>query len=119
MTQDRAIAYGKLVRDRIPEIISAGGGIPQVRVLDLKEFFPALIEKLHEEAEELRSAGADDVLGELADLREVLAAATTFLGLTAEQVELAAAGKRRERGAFGERLWLDEVAAPTSAESGQ
>lgn len=52
MAQDQKIVYGKLVRDRVPEIISAGGAIPEVRVLGAVDFFPALIAKLHEEAEE-------------------------------------------------------------------
>ncbi|WP_406039425.1 hypothetical protein OG799_28535 [Micromonospora sp. NBC_00898] len=51
MAQDRKIVYGKLVRDRIPEIISAGGEIPEVQVLGAEDFFPALIAKLHEEAD--------------------------------------------------------------------
>jgi predicted house-cleaning noncanonical NTP pyrophosphatase (MazG superfamily) len=104
--------YGKLVRDRIPEIISAGGATPEVRVLAAADFFAALIAKLHEEADELGSAGPDELLGELADVREVLATLTTTLGFTEDQVASAAADKRRERGGFSQRLWLDQVRDP-------
>jgi predicted house-cleaning noncanonical NTP pyrophosphatase (MazG superfamily) len=104
--------YGKLVRDRIPEIILTGGEIPEVRALGPDDFFAALIAKLHEEAEELGSAGVDEVLGELADVHEVLAALTAALGFTAAEVEAAAARKRAERGGFAERLWLESTARP-------
>jgi hypothetical protein len=42
---------------------------------------------VHEEAHELKIAGVNEVLGELADLHEVLAALTTALGFTEEQVQ--------------------------------
>jgi hypothetical protein len=47
--------YSKLVRDRIPEIITANGELPKVRVLEP-----------HEEADELGSAEPVDRLDELA-----------------------------------------------------
>ncbi len=66
---------------------------------------------MHEEADELKIAGVNEVL---ADLREVLAALTTALSFTEEQVE-AAAGKRSERGGFRQHLWLDKVRTPSQA----
>ncbi|MBB4917735.1 nucleoside triphosphate pyrophosphohydrolase [Streptosporangium saharense] len=112
MHQRRTTTYGKLVRDRIPEIIEAEGLTAGVRVLDEREVVPALVAKLAEEAEELRQAGPDDRLGELADLHEVLAALAGALGFSDEQVREAARRKRTERGGFGRRLWLDEVTSP-------
>ncbi|WP_084556360.1 nucleoside triphosphate pyrophosphohydrolase [Couchioplanes caeruleus] len=100
------------MRDRIPEIISAGGQTPKVRVLGAQELLPALIAKLHEEAEEVASAEPAARLGELADIHEVLAALTAALGFTEAEVDEAAASKRAERGAFARRLWLDEVLIP-------
>lgn len=109
MRQGQRIVHGKLVRDRIPEIIEAAGKTATVRVLDEAELIPALISKLAEEAEELRHAEPDDRLGELADLHEVLSALTEALGFSGEQVREAARRKRAERGGFSHRLWLDEV----------
>ncbi|GII34136.1 nucleoside triphosphate pyrophosphohydrolase [Planotetraspora mira] len=113
MSQEQTIIYGKLVRDRIPEIIEANGRTAKVRVLDKSELVPALTAKLAEEAEELRQAGPDDRLGELADLYEVLAALAGTFGFSDEQVQEAAHHKRAQRGGFSRRLWLDKV---TSAE---
>jgi predicted house-cleaning noncanonical NTP pyrophosphatase (MazG superfamily) len=109
MSREQKVVYGKLIRDRIPEIISAGGRTPKVRVLPAQDLLPALIAKLHEEAEEVASAEPEARLGELADVREVLTALTVALGFTEVDVETAAAGKRAERGGFTRRLWLDEV----------
>jgi predicted house-cleaning noncanonical NTP pyrophosphatase (MazG superfamily) len=45
---------GKLVRDRIPDIIRARGAAPQTRVLDDSENLSSLFDKLLEEAQEMR-----------------------------------------------------------------
>ncbi|GHH64845.1 phosphoribosyl-ATP pyrophosphohydrolase [Streptosporangium violaceochromogenes] len=112
MSREQTIVHGKLVRDRIPEIIEADGRTATVRVLDEPELVPALTAKLAEEAEELRRAGPGDRLGELADIYEVLAALTATLGFSGGQVREAARRKRAERGGFSRRLWLDEVTSP-------
>ncbi|WP_080671680.1 nucleoside triphosphate pyrophosphohydrolase [Salinispora cortesiana] len=112
MSHEQKMVYGKLVRDRIPEIITADGQIPRVRVLGDPDLLPALIAKLHEEADEVASAEPNARLGELADVREVLAALTIACDFTEVQVEEVAASKRAERGGFAQRLWLDEVLIP-------
>lgn len=102
-------AYGKLVRDRIPEVVAANGGVARWRVLDPHELVPALLAKLHEEADELAAAGPAERLAELADLREVLAALTAALGFSEDEVARAAAEKRATRGGFARRIWLTET----------
>ncbi|MBB5083326.1 nucleoside triphosphate pyrophosphohydrolase [Nonomuraea endophytica] len=97
---------GKLVRDNIPEIIRQNGGEPVVRVLDLAEYRQALVEKLFEEAAELRDASADEVAEEIADVYEVLRAIATADGHDWAVIEKAAAAKLEERGAFRDRLYL-------------
>jgi predicted house-cleaning noncanonical NTP pyrophosphatase (MazG superfamily) len=117
MSHEQKIVYGKLVRDRIPEIITSDGQTPKVRVLDDQDLLPALIAKLHEETEEVASAEPNARLGELADVREVLAALTIAFGFTEAEVDEAAASKRAERGGFARRLWLDEVLIPDGQSS--
>ena len=64
---------GKLVRDRIPEIIEAAGGQATARLLDQAERLPALLAKLQEESDELRAAASPAGQSEeLADVLEVL-----------------------------------------------
>ena len=95
-----ASAGGKLVRDRIPEIIKLSGRQPVVRRLEAAELRPALLAKLSEEGAELAAAGGDEVVGELADVLEVLRALAADSGLDWSEVEAAARAKTAERGAF-------------------
>ncbi|MFG1846815.1 phosphoribosyl-ATP pyrophosphohydrolase [Micromonospora carbonacea] len=108
-TAIRATCHGKLVRDRIPDIITARGGRPATITLTGSAYRAALIAKLHEETGELADASPAERLAELADIYEVVAALTAELGYTAEQVREAAAVKRAERGGFGRRVWLGWV----------
>ncbi|WP_432542955.1 pyrophosphohydrolase domain-containing protein [Kineococcus sp. SYSU DK002] len=99
---------GKLVRDRIPELIRARGAEPVTRVLDEAEYDTALRDKLVEEAQELRNASSSgELLAEAADVYEVLAALADRLGVDLGTIAQAAQHKRAERGAFEERIWLE------------
>lgn len=98
---------GKLVRDRIPEIMRAGGVEPDTRVLSEDDYLLGLFDKLLEEAHELREAAAEQRLEEAADVYEVLLGLCSALGHTIGDVERAAAAKRAERGGFERRIWLE------------
>ena len=91
---------GKLVRDRIPEIIEATGVKPQVRPLEGDELFDALIEKLGEEAAELRAAKDSERVEELADVLEVIDALAAHLGISLQEARQTAEIKRAQRGGF-------------------
>ncbi len=105
---DQMDAEGKLVRDRIPEIIEAAGGHPSTRVLDKAERLPAMLAKLQEESDELRAAASTAEQGEeLADVLEVLKAIASELGQPWHEVESTAAEKRAERGGFEAGIWLE------------
>jgi predicted house-cleaning noncanonical NTP pyrophosphatase (MazG superfamily) len=101
--------FGKLVRDRIPEIIEADGRRAVVEVLDEARYREALLAKLTEEAAELAAAADDEVLEELADLYEVLRALAEQAGLDMAQVEERADVKGAERGRFRDQLYLVRV----------
>jgi len=97
---------GKLVRDRIPDIIRAEGGKPEVRELTHSEYVIALRAKLREEVVEYLT---EPSLEELADILEVVYA----LGCTHNSegsraaVELAAAAKAKAKGRFDRRLYME------------
>jgi len=103
---------GKLVRDRIPEIIRAAGGDAQVRVLAEDELLPALTAKLIEEAKEAHGADVDQLLEELADIRQVILAILAHMGWTEVDLEIASEAKVRDRGGFSRRYWLEQVSLP-------
>lgn len=106
---------GKLVRDRIPDIIRASGRTPHVTTLREGAYRRALYDKLREEVDELIAATATDALiEEAADVLEVVAAIAADHGVTPAAIDEAARRKREERGGFGMRLSLDGV-DPNSA----
>ncbi|MFZ2242993.1 MAG: nucleoside triphosphate pyrophosphohydrolase [Gordonia amarae] len=103
---------GKLVRDKIPQIIRDSGKTPRVRVLETVDYEAALHDKLLEEADELREAASpQECLGEAADVLEVLLAIAGLHGFTLDDVIHAGVEKVAERGAFDGRVWLDGVEA--------
>ncbi|MGW0806609.1 nucleoside triphosphate pyrophosphohydrolase [Nonomuraea sp. NPDC002799] len=97
---------GKLVRDKIPDIIRQDGREPVVTVLDDSDYRSALMAKLFEEATELKEASPADVAGEIADVYEVLRALAANYGHDWQTIEKTAEVKREERGAFQNRLYL-------------
>jgi len=103
------VVCGKLVRDRIPEIIQSEGRRTVTRVLDAASYRQALLAKLIEEAKEASHATADDLPGELADVLEVLRALTVTAGISWSQLLALAKDKRRRRGGFGRRIFLESV----------
>lgn len=98
---------GKLVRDRIPDIMRADGLEPETRVLGEGEYLLSLFEKLIEESHELQEAAPSRRLEEAADVWEVLTTLVDVLGLSMRDVELQAHEKRTQRGGFNERIWLE------------
>lgn len=98
---------GKLVRDKIPEIIREHGGNPVVTVLGEAEYREALLAKLFEEAAELRDAPAAGVAEEIADVLEVLRALAHADGHEWQDIEKIADAKRAERGGFFDRIHLE------------
>jgi predicted house-cleaning noncanonical NTP pyrophosphatase (MazG superfamily) len=99
---------GKLVRDLIPDIIRASGRDPEIRYLTGAELLAALGAKLCEEAREAAEAvgSRPQLVEELADVHEALAALMGATGITGEEVIAAAREKLRERGGFDTGVWL-------------
>ena len=97
--------YNKLVRDRIPEIIRKKGDVAITHIADEVEYAQKLREKLLEEVREFQDA---ETVDELADILEVLDAIIDFKKFDREEVQRVKSKKAEERGAFRERIVLDE-----------
>ena len=103
--------YNKLVRDRIPEIIRSGGKQCGIETMPEAEYRHALLQKLVEEAQEARQAAPDELITELADLQEVIAALLAAWHISPEKVQQIQDQRRMERGGFEQRLrllWTEE-----------
>jgi predicted house-cleaning noncanonical NTP pyrophosphatase (MazG superfamily) len=96
----------KLVRDKIPQIIEDSGRKQRSRILDEKEYFEALIDKVIEEIQEYREAGDEE---ELADVFEVLDCIVKFKDYEPMHLDYLRLRKRESRGSFKDRVFLEEV----------
>lgn len=102
----RLIAYNKLVRDRIPEIIESSGKTCTTEVLSSEDYLRMLDAKLDEELAEYHK---DQNIEELADLMEVIRAVTVARGYSIEDLERVRTEKAAKRGGFEKRILLKEV----------
>jgi predicted house-cleaning noncanonical NTP pyrophosphatase (MazG superfamily) len=103
---------GKLVRDGIPAIIRAQGAEPCTRIASPAEYHRLLGDKLREETDEALAADDAGVLGELADVLEVVYAIAADLGVTAGRLDEVRAAKAAERGTFAGRVvWSGNLEA--------
>ena len=100
------IQYNKLVRDRIPEIITNAGKTCITEILSDEEYLRMVDAKLDEELAEYHQ---DQNIEELADLLEEIYAAAQARGYTREQLEQVRMEKALKRGAFNEKILLRKV----------
>lgn len=108
----RRIQPGKLVRDKIPDLIRSHGDEPVTRIAGLDEYRALLRDKLVEEANEVAGASDGDTAEELADVLECVQSLAAVLGLTTADLELVRAAKASERGGFTKRIvWYDDGSA--------
>lgn len=110
----KQIQYNKLVRDRIPEIIEASGKTCVTEILSDEAYLKMVDAKLDKELAEYHK---DQNIEELADLLEVVHAATIARGYTLEQLEQVRAEKTAKRGGFTRKLLLKAVADPTAPDT--
>lgn len=102
----KTMIYNKLVRDKIPEIITKQGNTCKVRTLSPEEYLEKLDEKLCEELGEYQHSKD---LEELADLLEVMEAVVLARGESWQTLVALRDAKRRSRGGFSQRILLQEV----------
>lgn len=98
--------YNKLVRDKIPERITADGKKAKTRVLDDKEYLKELIKKLQEETAEFAE---NPSVNELADIKEITIAIREAMGLHAGELEDARRQKAAANGRFKNKIFLESV----------
>ncbi len=102
----------KLVRDKIVDHQIASGATPKYHVLSDSDHKTALVHKIIEEARELLDAKPNDMLAELADVRQALDDLTEKYGFSAADVAQAAHAKNEKNGAFKKGHYIESVDLP-------
>ena len=93
---------GKLVRDKIPQIIETAGKRPIIEILSEEDYLTELDKKLNEEVAEYQ---ADKSIEEMADVLEVLLAICEARGHSVEELVKVREVKREARGGFKDRIY--------------
>jgi predicted house-cleaning noncanonical NTP pyrophosphatase (MazG superfamily) len=113
-TEDKA-EYNKLVRDKVPAQIADRGESFEIVRLKGEALMIALRRKLVEEALEALDANAGtDLIGELADVLEVVRAISKAIQTSSQQLEEERSRKLKKRGGFDEGFMLLTTASPHS-----
>jgi len=99
-------AYNKLVRDNIPQLIKESGRNCTSRILNEKEYYDALLDKIVEEIEEYRISGNEE---ELADIYEVLDCLVQLKEYEPMHIDYLQLIRREKRGSFKDRVLLIDV----------
>ena len=100
------MSYGKLVRDKIVDIIRKNGETPKYHTLNDEEDLKELHKKVFEEAQEFVE---EDSPEELADLLEVVYAIAKHKNINMQEVEQIRLNKRDKRGGFDKKIYLEGV----------
>lgn len=95
---------GKLVRDKISQIIIEDGRTPIVRTLSDDEYLSELDRKLNEEVAEYQ---ADKSLEEMADVLEVLLAICEARGHSVDELMEVRDKKREKKGGFRDKVYWE------------
>ena len=97
--------YNKLVRDKIPELITSKGEVCLYHIANDQEYWQKLKEKLREEIEEFLEA---ESVEELADVFEVINAIQIVKKFDAGELISVMKQKALNRGGFIKRIILEE-----------
>lgn len=113
----RKFQFKKLVRDKIIEaMLSDPGQEPDYRTMDDTEYEAELKTKLVEEVAEIAKAADDELIGELADIEEIIDAILKLKGFTREQLQGKQNAKRDRVGGFEKRAYVESVSVEDNHE---
>lgn len=105
--------FNKLVRDKVPSNIEGGGEVVSKVQLSGEFLMRALREKLIEESFEVLDAlDQDSIVGELADVNEIIDGILFHLGINRDELQKRQDQKRDKAGGFKEGLVLLETKNP-------
>ena len=109
------VEYNKVVRDKVPALIEGRGERVETLKLEGDALIVALRQKLVEEAfEALDVKSGEELIGELADVQEVIKALCRALEVNTTDIEAERKDKEKRRGGFENGLMLMKTVTPHS-----
>lgn len=113
----RRFSFNKLARDKAVERLEAQGAKVKFKILkDNDAYLEAITQKIVEELEEVfDSQSQDELIVELADLEEVLAAFKKLIGINQKDIDAVRKAKAAERGLFEKKVFIDYADIPESS----
>ena len=99
-------SYNKLVRDNMPRLIKESGRECSYRIMNDREYFEALLDKVVEEIEEYRTSGNEE---EIADVYEVMDCLVQFKEYEPMHIDYLRLIRKEARGSYKDRVLLLDV----------
>lgn len=98
--------YNKLVRDKIPSIITSKGQFPVIHFIEGLQLKLNLLSKLYEEIQEFKDNPCEE---EMADIMEVIQGMIVAWDFDQRELFKVKDDKRFERGGFKHGVFLEKV----------
>lgn len=106
--------YDKLVRDNIPDWHRANGHAVSGRQLKGEELLKALVQKLHEEADEVSGAlSRQELIEEIGDVQQVIRDLCASEQISPEELDTVIKQKADKKGGFSKGEYIDTVTIPS------
>lgn len=110
MVKEHKFFVGKLIRDKVPDLMRSMDIESSERVMEMDEYIEKLKDKLFEEAKEVLDASdRKEFLIELADVIEVIYALAATANSTPQDIEKIRQDKRSKKGGFEGRIFNSQL----------
>lgn len=104
------VILNKLVRDKIPSIVTKEGGSYSLKLLSPLQHRHEITKKLYEELDEYSHAKTkEEAIEELADMVELIYAALKLHDVTIEDFEKIRQDKKLLKGGFEKGIYLNSI----------
>lgn len=103
------IQLNKLVRDKVPSLVTKDGGSYSLKLLSPLEHQHEITKKLFEELDEYNTTTSkEQALEELVDMVELIYAAVKLHDMPLEEFEQLRLQKKSLKGGFGKAIYLND-----------
>ena len=112
MKKEYKFIFNKLVRDFTIDRLESVGIIVKYKTMDDNEYRKSLDNKLIEESKEVSFANDDEIIGELADILELIYAYADFKNINFQDINNYRIDKNKRRGTFSKRIFIEKISVP-------